>query len=127
MLAIRFARVGKTKQPSYRLVVSEKGRDLYGKSLEILGNFNPRTDVSQINAERVKYWISVGAQPSARVYNFLVDQNVIPGPKLKISRAKKKKGEEAKAAPAAPKAEAAAAPAEKKAPEAKAEATDSKK
>jgi len=119
MLAIRFARVGKTKQPSYRLVVSEKGRDLYGKSLEILGNLNPRSDVLNVNAERIKYWLSVGAKPSARVYNMLVDQNIIPGPKIKVSRGKKKTEEVKATAPVAAKTEAAAAPAEKKEPAAK--------
>lgn len=118
MLAIRFARVGKTKQPSYRLVVSEKGRDLYGKSLEILGNFNPRSDVLDVNAERIKYWLSVGAKPSARVHNMLVDQNIITSPKIKVTRGKKK-AEEAKAAPAAAKTETAAPAAEKKEPAAK--------
>lgn len=111
MLAIRFARVGKTKQPSYRITVAEKGRDMYGKSLEILGHFNPRSKVCEVNAERIKYWISVGAQPSDRVHNLLVDQNVIAGPKVKVSRGKKKKAAEAAAAaPSAP------AEAEEKAP-----------
>lgn len=98
MLAIRFARVGKTKQPSYRITVSEKARDMYGKSLEILGHFNPRSNVCEVNAERIQYWLSVGAKPSARVHNLLVDQNVMTGPKVKVTRGKKKKVEEAKAA-----------------------------
>ena len=103
MLAIRFARVGKTKQPSYRITVSEKGRDMFGKSLEILGHFNPRSKVCEVNAERIKYWLSVGAKPSDRVHNLLVDQNVITTPKVKVSRGKKKQAEEATAAaPAAP-------------------------
>lgn len=129
MLSIRFARVGKTKQPTYRLTVAEKGRDAYGRSLEILGHYNPRSKVCEVNAERIKYWISVGAQPSPRVHNLLVDQNVITTPKIKISRAKKKKG--AEAAPAAEKKTPAtegkkeAAKEEKKEPAAKDEKKES--
>jgi small subunit ribosomal protein S16 len=100
MLAIRFARVGKTKQPTYRITVSDKRRDTFGRALEILGHYNPRTKVCEVQAERIKYWISVGAQPSATVHNLLVDQNVVTGPKVKVSRKRKKKAEEA-AAPAA--------------------------
>ncbi|TSC76538.1 MAG: small subunit ribosomal protein S16 [Parcubacteria group bacterium Gr01-1014_31] len=103
MLAIRFARVGKTKQPTYRITVSEKGRDLFGRSLEILGHYNPRSKVCDVNAERIKYWLSVGAAASPTVHNLLVDQHVIEGPKIKVTRGKKKAAETpAAAAPAAP-------------------------
>ena len=112
MLAIRFARVGKTKQPTYRITVSEKGRDLYGRSLEILGHYNPRSKVCEVNSERIKYWISVGASVSPTVYNLLVDQQVIAGPKVKVTRAKAKKGTAAPAAAVA--SEKQPAPAEMK-------------
>ncbi|MEK7139690.1 MAG: 30S ribosomal protein S16 [Patescibacteria group bacterium] len=105
MLAIRFARVGKTKQPTYRITVSEKGRDLYGRSLEILGHYNPRSKVCEVKKERIQYWLSVGAKPSPTVHNLLVDQHVIEGPKIKVTRAKKKTADTAPAA--APKASAA--------------------
>ncbi len=101
MLAIRFARVGKTKQPTYRITVSDKRQDTFGRALEILGHFNPRTNVCEVKADRIKYWISVGAQPSSTVHNLLVDQNVIAGPKIKVSRGKKKKSTEAAAVPTA--------------------------
>jgi len=98
MLAIRFARIGKTKQPTFRLTVAEKGRDTFSRALEILGHYNPRSKVCEVNAERIKYWLSVGAKPSDRVHNLLVDQNVMAGPKVKVSRGKKKAVEEGKTA-----------------------------
>jgi len=95
MLTIRLSRVGKKKQPSYRLILSENARDPWGKSLEFLGNYNPRTNPSTINleAERIKYWISKGAQTSATVNNLLVSQKIIKGSKIKAHNVKKKKEE----------------------------------
>jgi ribosomal protein S16 len=42
MLKIKMARFGKKKQPTYRLIINEAGRDTYGKALENLGNYDPR-------------------------------------------------------------------------------------
>lgn len=116
MLAIRFARIGKTKQPTYRLTVTEKSRDTFGRQLEILGWYNPRSKVAQFNAERITYWLSKGAQPSPTVHNLLVDQNLIKAKKVRASKSRKK-GEQPAAAEAAKpaveaKAEAPAAAAE---------------
>ena len=85
MLVIRLTRMGKKKQPTYRVVVQEKARDPWGRSVEILGNYNPRSTPKEfiVKEDRVKYWISKGAQPSPTVYNLLVDTKVIEGPKLK--------------------------------------------
>lgn len=103
MLTIRLSRVGKTKQPSYRLIVSEKARDPWGKFLENLGTFNPRTSPSTVNfnVDRIKYWISKGAQTSDTVWNLLVDQKVVEGAKrlkVKISKRRKAKIEKKKQA-----------------------------
>ena len=89
MLKIRLQRIGKKKQPSYRFVVSDSKRDLYGKQLEILGTYNPFTKVCEVKKDRILYWISVGAQKSPTVHNLLVDQNVISEPKVKASKGKK--------------------------------------
>jgi len=106
MLAIRLQRIGKKNRPSYRVVVSEHKRDLYGRHNEILGNYDPVAIPKTINlkADRIKYWLSVGAQPSATVHNLLVKQGVIDGKKVRAWRPKKK-AEEAKTAPPAAKAE----------------------
>lgn len=66
---IRLMRIGKTKQPSYRVVVKEARSPRSGKYIEQLGFYNPLTDPADVrlDEERVKYWLSVGAQPTERV------------------------------------------------------------
>ncbi len=85
MLSIRLTRVGKTKRPSYRLVIMDKRRDPWGKSLENLGTYNPqaRPKTIKLNAERIKFWISKGAQATPTVWNLLVDQKIVEGAKRK--------------------------------------------
>ena len=109
MLKIRLARIGKKKQPTYRFVVSDSQKDLYGKQLEILGNYNPRSKVLDIKKERVEFWMGKGAQPSPTVHNLLVDQNIIKGEKVKASKSGKKP--EAASTAAAPAETKPAAPA----------------
>ena len=98
MLTIRLQRIGKKNRPSYRLVVSEHKRDLYGRHNEILGNYDPVANPKTVNlkADRIKYWISVGAQTSATVHNLLVSQGVIEGKKVQAWRPKKKKNDKEK-------------------------------
>lgn len=85
MLSIKLSRAGKKKQPIYRMIVTEKTRDPYGKFLEIVGNYNPRLETSVFNLkeDRVKYWLSVGAQPTDTIHNLLVDAGLITGDKVK--------------------------------------------
>ncbi len=66
MLRIRLRRVGRKKQPSYRIVVAESTAPRDGKFIEVVGFYNPRTEPETITVkeERVLYWLSVGAQPS---------------------------------------------------------------
>jgi len=97
MLAIRLQRIGKKNRPSYRVVVSEKSRDTYGKHNEILGHYDPvaQPKVIKLNADRITYWLSVGAQPSATVQNMLVNQHIIQEPKRRsYSPKKKEKGKD---------------------------------
>lgn len=97
MLMIRFARIGKKKQPSYRLVVSEKARDMYGRALEIIGNYNPRTKAVEIQKERISHWLSQGAQPSDTVRNLLISQGLMEGKKSPVTHINKKKQAKLKA------------------------------
>ncbi|MFH0857252.1 MAG: 30S ribosomal protein S16 [Candidatus Magasanikbacteria bacterium] len=85
MLRIRLQRMGKKKQPTYRFIVSEKTKDTQGRSLEIIGKYNPIVNpkVLEINKERVLHWISVGAQPSNTVNNILIKEGIITGKKMK--------------------------------------------
>ncbi|MBI1961641.1 MAG: 30S ribosomal protein S16 [Parcubacteria group bacterium] len=103
MLAIRLQRIGKKNRPSYRVVISESSRDLYGKHNEILGNYDPVATPKTVNlkADRIKYWMSVGAKPSATVHNLLVSQGVVEGKKIQAWKPKNKKEPRArpKAAP----------------------------
>lgn len=79
MLMIRLSRVGKKKQPSYRVVVIEKTRPRNGRFVEIVGTYNPlkKPAAIQLDAERVKYWLGCGAQPSDTVRSFLRNQKIV--------------------------------------------------
>lgn len=77
MLAIKFKRIGKKKQAAFRVVVAEKRSKLRGRSVEDLGWVNPRSDEYQVVAERVLYWLKVGAQPTPSVRNLLVKAGII--------------------------------------------------
>ncbi|MDF1497245.1 MAG: 30S ribosomal protein S16 [Patescibacteria group bacterium] len=95
MLHIRLTRIGKKKQPEYRLIVCEKARDPWGKALEILGHYNPRTNpvTVTLKSDRITHWISNGAQCSDTVWNLLVDQGVVKGEKRKSIKLSKKRHE----------------------------------
>jgi small subunit ribosomal protein S16 len=70
---IRLARFGARKQPYYRVVVIEKDRARNGRSVEVVGTYNPRTNPATVNLkrERIDYWTSKGAQLSDRVEKLL--------------------------------------------------------
>jgi small subunit ribosomal protein S16 len=78
VLSIRLARVGKKKMPSYRVVVIDKRRPRNGRFVEIVGTYNPLTKPAAIklDAERIKYWLGCGAQPSDTVSSFLRSQKI---------------------------------------------------
>lgn len=73
MLMIRLARVGARKQPHYRVVVIEKDRARNGRSVEVVGTYNPRTNPASVDLkrDRIDYWTSKGAQLSERVGKLL--------------------------------------------------------
>lgn len=91
MLVIRFSRVGKTKYPTYRVVISEKTKDPWGNYLELLGNYNPHTKKAVLRPERIQYWLSRGAQASETVHNLLIREGVIEAKKKKSSKISKKR------------------------------------
>ena len=93
MLKIKLSRIGKKNKPMYRLIISEQAKDPYGNSLEILGSYNPHSKELQVKQDRIKYWISQGAQMTPTINNLLVGQKIIEGDKVKASKAKKKKKE----------------------------------
>ena len=108
MLTIRLQRVGKKNQPAFRLILTEKKNPVKGKFQEILGSYNPRLKTKSLKGERIKYWLSKGAQLSATAHNLLVNEGIITAKKVKAWRPKKKEQTEQKPAPVEKKEEKAA-------------------
>lgn len=84
MLKIRLQRVGRKHEPVFRIVVTESTRGpKSGNFIEVLGNHDSRhKDKTQIKDDRVKYWISKGAQVSDTVHNLLITKGIIKGEKI---------------------------------------------
>lgn len=91
MLCLKLSRIGKKNQPTYRLVVLEKTKDPWGDYLELLGDYNPKTKKGSFKVERIRYWLSQGAQMTASVNNLLINNKIIEGPKRKIIKISKKR------------------------------------
>jgi len=70
---LRLTRIGKTKQPQYRIVASDSRSPRDGRFIEILGHYNPRTEPSTLTVDNEKAvkWLSQGAQPTDRVRKLL--------------------------------------------------------
>ena len=89
MLKIRFFRTGRKNQPFYRIVVTDsRNAPQGGRFLEKVGFLNPFTKEQKLNEERIKYWLSSGAQPTDRVHNMLVEAKIIPGSKVDVLKKK---------------------------------------
>ncbi|NTV44470.1 MAG: 30S ribosomal protein S16 [Candidatus Yonathbacteria bacterium] len=104
MLNIRLQRVGRKHDPSFRVVVVDsRYAAKSGKALEILGTYNARFGEPTFKADRIKEWISKGAQVSGTVTNLLIDAKIIEGKKVNVMPKKTpiKKEVPAEAAPAA--------------------------
>lgn len=101
MLRIRLRRVGKKKQPSYRLVVADSRAPRDGAFIETIGTYNPLTDPATISVDeaRAREWLSKGAVPSDRAQRILASQGIGEMPKV-TPRPKKAKQEAAAAAEA---------------------------
>lgn len=131
---MRFQRVGRKNDPSFRIVVTDKRNGpKSGNAVDQVGSYHPKTKHLILDADKVKKWLSQGVQPSPTLYNLLISKKVIEGKKVNvlskkspiIDEAKLKAEAEAKAAAEAEAkaaAEAAAAPAEEPVAEAEAEA-----
>ena len=78
MLAIRLSRYGKKKKPCYRVVVIDSRRPRDGRFVEVVGTYDPLKNPAEIklDAERIKYWLGCGAQPSDTVRSFLRHQKI---------------------------------------------------
>jgi small subunit ribosomal protein S16 len=78
VLVIRLSRFGKKKKPFYRVVVTDKRRPRDGRFVEIVGTYDPLKQPAEVHldAERVKYWLGCGAQPSDTVRSLLRAQKI---------------------------------------------------
>ena len=120
MLRIRLSRIGKRKQPSYRIVVTDQRHPREGAHLEIIGHYNPLTNPATITLkeDRAIHWLQVGAQPSDTAAKILSRSGIMEqagreavvwsGKQVAPGAKKRKAMESAAAAP--PPAPAAAAP-----------------
>ena len=73
MVRIRLRRVGRKKQPYYRIVVADSQSPRDGRFIEVIGHYNPREAAGGLDviAERAHYWLDVGALPSDTVRSLL--------------------------------------------------------
>jgi len=94
MLAIKLRRIGRSRQPSYRLIVAEKRSKVGGKYVEDLGWYNPKEKTREFRSERVKYWLGVGVKPTDTAHNLLVSAGIINKPKIAVHNQSKEKEEE---------------------------------
>jgi small subunit ribosomal protein S16 len=104
LVRIRLMRVGKTKQPTYRVVVADQRSPRDGRIIEAIGHYNPRIEPSlvAIDTDRADYWLSVGAQPSDQVRKLIeIARSGRDAPAERTPAAKATRAEAVKATPAA--------------------------
>jgi small subunit ribosomal protein S16 len=134
MLKLRLTRAGAKNRPYYHIVVAESRSPRDGKFIEKLGTYDPKlpkdhADRVRLQGERIKYWLSKGAQVTDRVAIFLGKAGIAPAPAQKnnpkkaVPKAKMTERKKERDEAAAEKAAAANAPAEAPAAEAPAEET----
>lgn len=80
MLMIRLSRRGAPKKPMYRIVVIEKDRARDGRSIEVVGTYNPRTSPAtvELKRDRVDYWVGRGAKMSDTVNRLVAKAPAAP-------------------------------------------------
>ncbi len=101
MVRIRLKRIGRKKDPFYRLVIAHRTFARSGKIIEEVGVYDPALDPVRFDVveDRIKYWLSVGALPSDTVQRLLAQKGLVPK-KTKVPKTpgvtKKQKAEAAK-------------------------------
>lgn len=109
---IRLMRVGKKKQPSYRMVVADARSPRDGRCLDIVGRYQPREELSrlEVDGEKILAWLRKGAQPTGQVHRLLVGAGVweryeagraSPSAPARAAAASARRRDEARAAPSA--------------------------
>ena len=83
MLKIRLQRTGRKNDPHFRLIVTESTlKPKTTQFAEIVGTYNVKAGIFEAKADRVKHWISVGAQVTPTAHNLLITKGVIEGKKI---------------------------------------------
>ncbi len=95
MLQIRFNRIGKKNRAIFRIVLQEHTIAPGGKHIEILGSWDPHQKKGVFDSEKIKGWITKGAQVTDSVWNLLIKENIIEGKKraVKINKPAETKAE----------------------------------
>jgi small subunit ribosomal protein S16 len=121
MVKIRLTRTGKKNEPSYRVVITPAREKRETRFIELIGNYSPKTKVFNVQEERVKYWLGVGAQPTETVKYLLSKKGLFDYKPSRGSKAVASKKTVERREKKAKKAVKAAEPKEEKTEEAKAE------
>ncbi len=89
MIKLRLRRMGAKKRPSYRIVAADSRSPRDGRFIEIVGTYDPITNPATINlnTERIKHWLSVGAQPSDTVRDMLRRAGLVGDDPVRLARA----------------------------------------
>jgi len=109
MLTIRFARTGKRNKAQFKIMLQEHTIAPGGRHIEVLGSYNPHSKEAVLKEDRIKYWVSKGAQMSDTACNLFIKKGIMDGSKRRVKVPAKKveevKVEEVKVEEAAPVAE----------------------
>ena len=76
MLKLRLTRIGRKRQPVYRLVVMQNTTRRDGRQIQLLGYYNPITKQYNFNSDKIKYWLEQGVQPTETVKSLLRMANI---------------------------------------------------
>jgi len=94
MLKIRLKRVGRSKDPSYRIVVMESTQPRSGKTKDEIGIYDPRKNLFEVDKEKAEKWLKNGAQPTDTVAQYFVKEGLLKGLKRGSTKPSTKKKEE---------------------------------
>lgn len=85
MLKIRLQRIGRKNDPAFRVVLTDsKNSTKSGRFKEILGSYNVKSGEVNFKVDRVKYWMSQGAQLTDTIHNFMISKKIIEGKKKNV-------------------------------------------
>ena len=80
-------RKGRKNQPFFKIVVTDKRNPVKGgRPVDEVGYLDPLTKRKRVDKEKILYWLSKGVKPSDRVYNLLVEEKIIEGAKINVSK-----------------------------------------